>query len=90
MDIRTKLRHRLKRRENRQYLEWLAWSKDRRLDGHHIIGKRNDLLIAKIEHEEHLRNPYSDFDEHLVDALENLMDYVEYLQQESFWGKFGL
>lgn len=58
-------------------------NKDRTKDGHHIIGKRNDYLIAKINHSTHLANPYADFDDQLIDALENLFDYVEWWEEWS-------
>ena len=81
-ELRKKLDFRLKPRENKEYLHWLACYGDRKLDGHHIIGKRNDLLVAKIDHNEHMSRPNENFDEHLIDAIENLCDYIEFLQNK--------
>lgn len=78
------LKFNLKRRESRKYLQWLA-EQDQIREGHHIIGKRNDYLIAKITSEEHKKvhaktDDALDFDELLVRAIENILNYVEYLE----------
>ena len=82
--IEKMLRHRLKTRKSRKYLQWIAENKDVRKHGHHILGsttalKLNDYLIAKVDPQAHL-NRRTDFAEDLLDALENLFDYVEYLE----------
>jgi len=84
--LKKMLRHRLKTRKSRRYLKWLAENKDKRKHGHHILGsttalKLNDYLIAKVEPEAHLNNR-TDFEEDLINALENLFDYVEYLERK--------
>lgn len=81
------LKFNLKPRESRMYLQWLA-ERDQHREGHHILGKRNDFLIAKIttqEHKEvHAKTKNSpDFERLLFNAIENLMDYVECLEKPS-------
>lgn len=78
------LKFNLKKRESRKYLQWLA-ERDKVREGHHIIGKRNDYLIAKITSEEHKKahaktNDALDFEKLLVNAIENILDYVNYLE----------
>ena len=91
-ELKKILRNRLKVRKNPQYLKWLSEKyKGQQLDRHHIISsvyglKLNDLLIAMISHEEHMKGHYKanteDFEANLLDALENLFNYVEFLQEK--------
>jgi hypothetical protein len=103
------LKFNLKPRESQNYLQWLA-ERDQHREGHHILGKRNDYLIAKItsqEHKEvHAKTKNSlDFDQLLFNAIENLLDYVEFLEkptprttlseiqkdiQENNWEKYAI
>ena len=81
------LKFNLKPRESKAYLKWLA-ERDQHREGHHIIKKRNDYLIAKITSEEHKKvhaatKDAPDFEQLLVNALENLMDYTEYLEKQN-------
>lgn len=76
----------LKPRESKAYMKWLA-ERDGSREGHHIIKKRNDFLIAKITSEQHKKVHYAtpdalDFETLLVNAMENLMDYTEYLEKK--------
>ena len=85
-NLKLYLKDHLKKRDNRDFLQYLADVKPY-LVGHHIIGKRNDLLIAKITDADHkkVHNATSDamfFEELLIDALENAFDYIEYLQKK--------
>lgn len=84
-NLRLYLKTNLRKRENLDYLNWLADTNPHKV-GHHIIGKRNDLLIAKVSDLEHkkIHSATKDalsFEEQLVLALENIFDYVEYLQR---------
>ena len=78
------LKFNLRKRESKRYLEWLA-NKDRHNEGHHVVGKRNDYLIAKISSEEHKKVHHctkdsTPFELLMVNALENLFDYIEHLE----------
>lgn len=80
------LKFHLKPRESKAYLKWLA-ERDQHREGHHILGKRIDYLIAKINslmHKQvHAKNKEApQFEELLLNALENLFDYIEYLEKK--------
>jgi len=86
------LRNRLKPRENSEYIEHLhTLPKFRYLEADHIlksvigkIGKLNDLMIAMCDSQTHASKHYGnkrEFTEDLIQSLENLFDYVEYLQK---------
>jgi len=87
---RKLLRNRLKYRTNHEFLAW-AKSVYPTLDLDHILGSRigrkgklNDLLVAPKQHEQHMKDHSlgRDFDEDLIDAIELVLDYVEFLQNE--------
>ena len=82
MTLRTLLQHRLKRRgRSPNYLQWIYDNKDRSKHGHHIV-RKNDYLVAKLTPEHHLYRENEDYDLQLVDAIDNLIDYVIDLELE--------
>ena len=46
--------------------------------------RRNDLLIALRTNESHISKEYEDYTENFLQALENLFEYVEFLQEELY------
>ncbi|MGE5681608.1 MAG: hypothetical protein ACM34K_12090 [Bacillota bacterium] len=60
------------------------------MDPDHLIGsmgalKLNDYLVVMRSREEHFRrhnNGFEDFNSDLATALENIFDYVEFLEQK--------
>ena len=87
-ELKKMLRNRLKVRKNPQYLKWLA-DKKTGLDRDHVLEsvhglKLNDLLIDLVPHQRHIDKHYQhgceDFDSAFIRSLENVFDYVEYLQ----------
>ena len=90
-EIRRFLKYRLKSRKNKEYIKWLKDVKPYG-DLQHILGsvhgkKLNDLLLAPIDHTRHMEydsKGYSeeDFNEDFINSMENLFDYIEYLQEE--------
>ena len=90
------LRNRLRVRKNPEYFKWtLGLNKSGLLARHHILKsvfglKLNDLLIAMIPHKDHMEGHYpkikgvevpaEDFEGDLINALENIFDYCEFLQ----------
>lgn len=89
-DIKSILKNRLKPRKNPAYLKYLSEKyAGRGLERDHLISsvmglKLNDLLIdmkTPAEHQEkHYKAGAEDFEGGLVNALENLFDYIENLQ----------
>jgi len=81
-EYRRMLKHRLSKRKNREFLKWAAERKKQGGDLHHIIGKRNDYLVAEIPHEKHIQHSEEiDTFEAVIDALERLFDYIEELEK---------
>ena len=86
--IKSTLRNRLKPRKSKKYLSWMK-EKYPALDLDHILEsvhglKLNDYLISPKSHQAHMAKHYKagaeDFEGDLVTALENLQDYVEFLE----------
>lgn len=89
------LRNRLRQRTNKQYVKWRAEKKQGQTELHHIIKsfmggkKQNDLLLAEILSEYHQEITYKrepsepEFIDMLINSLENLFDYIEYLQNDN-------
>ena len=91
MNLIKILKHRLRIRRNERFLKW-SNENNPNMDNHHLTGsqgklKLNDLLIAPLTREQHnsinSKSPMLDDIELLILALENLCDYVEYLQNEN-------
>jgi len=93
--ILSSLRNQLKpRKRNIEYLDWRAMKRSKSLEGHHILKsvkgmkKLNDMLIADISSGFHTEITYKraatelEQTEMLVSALEDLFDYVEFLQDQ--------
>lgn len=80
--LRLILKNRLSNRVNPRYLEWIATNKNPNYHGSHEVKKRNDLMIAKRDPESHLYREYEDYTENHLQCLENIFDYVEYLQNK--------
>lgn len=80
--LRLILKNRLSIRKNPQYLQWIAEFGDLSMHGDHICKKSMDLLIAKRKPSEHLYREYHDYTENYLQSLENLFNYVEYLQKK--------
>jgi len=90
------LRNNTKQRVNKKYVTWFALHKKRLgFHGHHILssfmgGKKwNDLLLANTDNELHNKLHYhkelvteEEEKELIVEALENLFDYVYHLQEQ--------
>jgi hypothetical protein len=82
----------LKRRVNKQYVSW--WVENKRIpgyEGHHLLesfGKKwCDLLMCNVSSALHNRIHYHkeqiddlERNEMIVESIENIFDYVEYLQ----------
>ena len=92
MNLYKILRNRLRQRTNKKYSKWLADHKKFNGEDHHLLKsflggrKQNDYFqceISKPTHETftYKREPTEDeFLEMFIYSLENLMDYVEYLE----------
>ena len=90
------LRNNLKPRKNRNYLVWFQLHKLRLGDHkHHLLqsrmgktGKLNDFLLvsitSEVHHRVHQAKGYkeNEFDELMVEAIENIQDYAEHLQEK--------
>ena len=89
------LRNRLKKRTNKKFVKWLVGQKSNaNNEFHHILKsfvggkKQNDLLLTEITREFHQeitykREPTEDeFITMFIQALENIFDYIEYLESE--------
>ena len=87
------LRNRLKQRTNKNYVKWRAERKVIKTNElHHILKsfmggrKQNDYLLAELTPEAHKLITYTreatddEFLEMFLMALENLQDYVDYLE----------
>lgn len=88
MSIKKMLRYRLQKRSNPEYLAWFDKNKKIKKGNHkaHLIGRGNDLLLVDKDFHEHIELEHfegiQDFETDLIEALENIFDYVEYLQQK--------
>lgn len=78
--LRLILKNRLSTRKSSRYLAWIASQYSSELQGDHIAKKSMDLLIAKRKPSEHLYNEYDGYTDNFIQALENLFDYVKYLE----------
>ena len=89
------LRNRLKQRANKEFVKWAAENKrNPNNEMHHIIKtfmggkKQNDFLLAEIDHDFHTEITYkrepseSEFIDMFIPALEQIFDYIIYLQEE--------
>ena len=91
------LRNRLKQRTNKEFVKWAAENKrNPNNEMHHIIKtfmggkKQNDFLLAEINHDFHTEITYkrepteNEFIDMFIPALENLFNYIEYLQDKQW------
>lgn len=81
------LRHRLKPRKSKKFLGYLH-EKFPGLEADHLIGsmgdmKLNDFFIVMRTREDHRARHdkgFIDFDDDFIRSIENLLDYVQYLE----------
>lgn len=92
----TFIKHRISRRKNKDFVEWFVYNKKNpNSEAHHLLGsdlggkKCTDWLLVNVTSEMHKRIHYAKHsispeleNEFLVQAIENLIDYAEYLQRE--------
>ena len=83
--FRKFLKARISKRKDKKFLAWAVERKSNPTnDLHHIIGKRNDYLLAEVNHKLHLQDPnVFDTYELLLDAMERIFDYIEYLERKN-------
>ena len=90
------LKNRLKKRTNKQYIKW--WVENKKIsgsEGHHLLGsflggtKQNDLLMSNVSLLLHNKITYHkeqitelDTNEMIIASLDDIFDYVEFLQNE--------
>ena len=87
-DLIKCFKHRLRPRKNTEYLQYRR-SKANGKDVHHVLGsflklKLNDLLLVTRRREDHDHSQAKSEEEKIEDvleSLENLFDYVEFLQK---------
>lgn len=80
--LRLILKNRLSTRDNKEYIQWRLERKRNFNDLDHIAKKRNDLLLAERNHNEHISDEYKNYTDNFINALEELFTYVEYLQNK--------
>jgi len=85
-NLRLYLKDNLPKQKCPEYLNYLA-DIDPYHEGHHILGKAWDYLIAKITTEEHklvhAGHPSApSFEELLVNAIRNWSDYMKYINKK--------
>ena len=82
-NLRLFLKTFLPKMKCKPFLQWLADTQPN-LEGHHILGKDWDYLIAKITSEQHkevhAKTPdCMTFEELLTNAIKNLANFINYL-----------
>ncbi len=93
------LRNQLRKRENPQYEKWWELHKHVRginMDMHHLLASRiggrkiNSFLIDNVKHEDHINRLHygegyldGEFEQSFCQALNNVFDYIEYLQEKT-------
>lgn len=87
------LRKALKFRPATQHSKkYLAYMQKAGYDRHHVIGKSNDYLIVNLTREEHNKrqlHPDKYFFDDLVDALNNLFQYIKQIEQSGHYEKIS-
>ena len=94
MPLYNILRNRLKPRFNKNFVKWRAGRKaNKSYELHHLLGsimgskKLNDYLLAEIDPNFHTIITYNrkatedEFCEMLVDALDNIFEYIDELEK---------
>ena len=90
--LRVMFRNRLPISKSKGYMAWLK-QKYAYLDLHHVLGsnktKLNDYLLCPISHELHMKIengievPGYSFEEQLLIAVDNLIKYTQYLEENN-------
>lgn len=93
MNLKTLLRHGINSARSKSYLNWLAHRKKANTEIHHLLGSRlggkkiNDYLCVIIPKETHVKLHYNNLNENfeqlLVESLNNLFDYIKYLEDKN-------
>lgn len=81
--MRKMLKFRLDVAHSDKYIKWLK-TKDASKEFHHVIGRKNNdylgILVTREEHQAKHKYPDLCFDEDLLKAIQNLIEYVKYLE----------